>query len=68
MIGWSDIPIGLVELAVVGLIAFHDRRPIGRVHPATIRVALAVVLTRIAVYSLALAPPVEELARRLGGG
>jgi hypothetical protein len=27
-----------------------------------------VVLTRIAVYSLALAPPVEELARRLGGG
>ena len=68
MIGWSDIPIGLVELAVVGLIALHDRRTIGRVHPATIRVALAVVVTRIAVYSLALAPPVEELARRLGGG
>lgn len=68
MIGWSDIPVGLVQLAVVGLIALHDRRTLGHVHPATKAVALVVIAVRIAIYLLAMAPPVIALAARLTGG
>src|SRR3990167_589923 len=35
MIGWSDIPIGLIQLAAVGIIALYDRRTLAPVHPPT---------------------------------
>lgn len=43
MIGWSDIPVGLIQLSVVGIIALHDRRTLGHIHPATKAVALLVI-------------------------
>lgn len=67
MIGWSDIPIGLIQLSVVGIIALHDRRTLGRVHPATKAVALLVIAVRVAIYLLSLAPPVAALAAKLTG-
>lgn len=68
MIGWSDIPIGLIQLAVVGIIALHDRRTFGRVHPATKAIFLIVIAVRATIYLLSLAPPVIALAARLTGG
>jgi hypothetical protein len=68
MIGWSDIPIGLIQLAVVGIIALHDRRTLGRVHPATKAIAAIVIAVRITIYLLAMTPPVIALADRLTGG
>ncbi|WP_332819262.1 adenylate cyclase [Sphingopyxis sp.] len=68
MIGWSDIPVGIVQLAVVGIVALHDRRTLGRVHPATKIIAAVVVATRITIYLLSMTPPVIALAARLAGG
>jgi FtsH-binding integral membrane protein len=67
MVGWSDIPVGLIQLAVVAIIALHDRRTFGRVHPATKAVALLVIAVRVAIYLLSLAPPVAALAAKLTG-
>jgi hypothetical protein len=68
MIGWSDIPIGLIQLGVVGLIALHDRRTLGSIHPATKAIALIVIAVRATIYLLAMTPPVIALAARLTGG
>ena len=67
MIGWSDIPIGLIQLGVVGIIALYDRRTLGRVHPATKAIAAIVIAVRITIYLLAMTPPVIVLAERLAG-
>ena len=67
MIGWSDIPIGLIQLGVVGIIAIYDRRTLGRVHPATKAIAAIVVAVRVTIYLLAMTPPVISLAQRLAG-
>lgn len=68
MIGWADIPVGLIQLAVVGVIALHDRRTLGRVHPATKSLAAIVVVVRLSIFLLGLAPPVAALAAKLTGG
>lgn len=67
MIGWSDIPIGLIQLAVVGIVALYDRRTLGRVHPATKAIAAIVIAVRVTIYVLAMTPPVIALAERLAG-
>lgn len=67
MIGWSDIPIGLIQLGVVGIIALYDRRTLGRIHPATKAIAAIVIAVRITIYLLAMTPPVIALAERLAG-
>lgn len=68
MIGWSDIPIGLCQLFVVGIVALHDRRTLGHIHPATKAVAAIVIAVRATIYLLSLAPPVIALAERLTNG
>lgn len=67
MIGWSDIPIGLIQLVVVGIIALYDRKTLGRVHPATKAIAAIVIAVRAAIYLLAMTPPVIALAELLAG-
>lgn len=67
MIGWSDIPIGLIQLGVVGIIALYDRRTLGSVHPATKTIATIVIAVRVTIYLLAMTPPVIALAERLAG-
>lgn len=67
MIGWADIPIGLIQLGVVGIVALYDRRTLGRVHPATKAIAAIVIAVRVTIYLLAMTPPVIALAERLAG-
>ena len=68
MIGWSDIPIGLIQLGVIGMIAIYDRRTLGSVHSATKALAAIVIAVRLSIYLAALTPPVIALADRLVGG
>lgn len=65
MVGWSDLPIAALQLGVVGLIAMHDRKTIGSIHPATKWVAVAIVATRVAVPLIAMAPPLIAAAAQL---
>lgn len=67
MIGWSDIPVGLIQLAVVGIVALYDRRTLGRIHPATKAIAAIVIAVRFTIYMLSMTPPVIALAARLTG-
>lgn len=68
MIGWSDLPIGLIQLGVVGVIARHDRRTLGGIHRATRAVAVIVIAVRATIYLLPMAPPIAAFAERLAGG
>ena len=63
--GWLSMAI---RLGVVGLVARHDSRTLGRVHPATVIVALVVAGAHVAVEVLARVPAWIALAERLVGG
>ena len=65
---WAEPAVALCQLAVVAIIAAHDRRTLGRVHRATWIVAAVVIATRVAISLLAATPPVIALAARLTGG
>lgn len=68
MVGWWDVPIGLVQLLAVGIIAMHDRRTLGQIHPATLALAMVVIAVRVTIYVLAMTPPFQMAAARLTGG
>lgn len=58
----------VLQLAVVALIARHDLRQTGRVHPATRIAALAVVLVAALVHALSVFPPFVSLAEGIAAG
>jgi hypothetical protein len=53
---WGEWLAMAIELAMAALIAQHDRRETGAVHPATGVVALAVIASHVIVELLALTP------------
>lgn len=55
----------ILQLGVIGLIAAHDRKLLGRVHPATLWAGGAVVFTHIAVEGLSRLPALQALATSL---
>ncbi|WP_373492198.1 adenylate cyclase [Parasphingorhabdus sp.] len=59
---WGEWVIMLVQLGFVALIARHDRRALGQVHPATIAIFVIVIAVHVAVSSLALLPPLVSFA------
>ncbi|MFC3172955.1 adenylate cyclase [Novosphingobium bradum] len=56
-----------IQLGFVAAIARHDRRTLGRIHNATVSVAVVVVLAHLVVHFAAQSGPVIALAQRLGG-
>ncbi len=54
-----------VQLALMGLIAVHDRRTLGRVHPATVAVAAVIVLVHVAISLMARTPWMVSTATEL---
>lgn len=54
---WGEWLSMLIQLGVVALILRRDRREFGAVHPATLAVAMAVVLSHVIVELLAITPP-----------
>jgi len=52
----------LVQLGFVALIARHDRRVLGHVHPATVAIVVIVIAVHVAVTALAMFPPFQQVA------
>ncbi|MBW8784094.1 MAG: hypothetical protein JF593_05570 [Novosphingobium sp.] len=63
--GWGEWIALVFQLGAVGIIARHDGRTLGRIHPATIASALIVTLTHVLVSLTAMTPPVIAAAARL---
>jgi hypothetical protein len=59
---WGEWLIMLVQLGFVWLIARHDRRILGRVHPATLAISVIVIAVHVAVTALAFFPPLVSFA------
>jgi len=57
----------VIQLGIVLVIARHDRRTLGRVHPATISVGIVVALADVVVTVAARSPAVIALAGRITG-
>lgn len=62
---WGEWLSMTIQLGVVLLIARHDRRKIGHTHPATMAVAMVVILVHVIVELLAVTPGWIALADRL---
>jgi len=57
----------VIQLAFVGAIALHDRRTLGRVHPATVSVGIVIALAHVIVTLASRSAPVIALAARIAG-
>ncbi|MEO6092416.1 MAG: hypothetical protein ABIT04_04670 [Novosphingobium sp.] len=64
---WGEWAVLLVQIGALAIVAGHDRRTLGAVHPATISSMAVVTLTHFVVELLAIASPVVALAGRIGG-
>lgn len=64
---WGEWLSMVIQLGVVWLIVRHDRRELGRIHPATSAVLIAVVLGHVVVELLAITPWWIELAAGVTG-
>lgn len=58
----------ILQLAVIALVARHDRRTIGRTHPATLWCAAIIVGSHLLISVLAAYAPFIALADRLAAG
>jgi len=54
---WGEWVVLLVQLGFVALIARHDRRVLGLVHPAAVGVGVIVIAVHVVVTALAFFPP-----------
>jgi hypothetical protein len=57
-----------VQLVFVGVLARHDRKVLGAVHPATKAVAGLLVLSHVLFEALAVFPPVVSFANAIAAG
>lgn len=67
IVPWGEWAVLAVQLGVLAIVAGHDRRTLGAVHPATVTCMAVVTLTHVIVELLAMTPPVVALAGRIGG-
>lgn len=64
---WGEWLVLAVQLGVFLLLVRHDRRVLGRVHPATLTGIAVVTLTHVTVELLATAPVVVAIAAKISG-
>jgi len=62
---WGEWLAMVIQLGIVAIIIRHDRREIGRTHPATTAIVMAVVLGHVMVEMLAIAPWWISFAARI---
>lgn len=65
--GWGEWLIMAIQLCFVGVLASHDFRRRGEVHPATLAVAATVVATHCLMAFLGVFPPFVAFAAGLAG-
>lgn len=64
---WGEWLVMVVQLGVLALVARHDRRLLGKIHPATIAVGLVIVLSHLVIELLAITPDWIAFAGRVAG-
>ncbi len=65
---WAGWVLVVIELALVGVIALHDRKTIGRIHPATATVGGVIIIAEVLVALSGMSPLVQGLASAISGG
>jgi hypothetical protein len=65
IVPWGEWVSLAIQLGFVALILRRDRRTLGRAHPATVAVAMAVLLSHVLTELLAITPWWIDLARRI---
>lgn len=67
MIGWGEWVVLAIQLAMLGVVALHDRKTIGRIHPATATAGAIIAMTHVLVELSAINPEIIAFADRLAG-
>ena len=65
---WGEWLAMALQLAALGLLVRHDRRSLGRVHPATLASGAAVVGVHVGIEALAAFPPFAAYAASIAAG
>lgn len=68
MIGWGEWAVLAVQLGLVAIVAVHDRRTLGRIHPATATVGAIIAMTHVLVELSATNPRIQGVAASIAGG
>ncbi len=65
---WGQTMSLAVQLVFVAVVARHDKRVLGAIHPATIAVAVVLVASHALFETLAVLPPFVSFAEAVAGG
>ncbi|QIK78098.1 hypothetical protein G7077_03385 [Sphingomonas piscis] len=65
---WGEWVTLAIQLIFVGVLARHDRKVLGAVHPATIAVAALLTLSHVLLEVVAILPPVVAFANGVAAG
>jgi hypothetical protein len=68
MNGWGEWTILALQVVTLLLLGKHDRKTMGKVHPATVSLLGIVVATHLAVRLVSSVPPFVTFADALAGG
>jgi len=63
----GELTASVIQLGMVAIIARHDRKQLGAVHPATLTIALVLVVTHLAIDILARVPAFQAVAQSIAG-
>ncbi|MDT9597359.1 hypothetical protein [Sphingosinicella rhizophila] len=67
MIGWGEWVILAIQLVALAVLARHDRKVLGSVHPATIGLMAVVSAIHLIIFALSIFPPFEAFAAGVAG-
>lgn len=65
---WGEWIVLVFQLVFVAILARHDRKVLGEIHPATKAIAAILVMAHVLVEALAILPPLATFAQRVAGG
>jgi len=65
---WGEWVAMAIQVGALGFLAAHDRRTIGRIHPATLIAMAVIVLDHVLFETLAKFPPLVAYASGIAGG
>ena len=64
---WGEWLVLAIQLGTLGILVRHDRKVLGRVHPATLIAMLGVTFSHIVVETLAVTPAFIRLTEQVAG-
>lgn len=67
IVPWGDLAMLPFELGMLWIVARHDRRTLGSVHPATLTAMLVIVMVHLAIELIARSGPAIALGARVAG-